>query len=113
VVRNELRDDDLFVRLGGDEFGVVFSGRNSSLAAMALTGIYDRLSRTPLRFGESTRPLSVSCGLADLARGDTIETAKARADQALYEAKRQGRGRFVTTTPHPPSAPSPLTRGEG
>ncbi|HEU4887527.1 MAG TPA: diguanylate cyclase [Thermoanaerobaculia bacterium] len=95
VVRNELRDDDLFVRLGGDEFAVLFSGRNSGLAAMVLTGIYDRLSRTPLRFGDTTRPLSVSCGLADLAAGDTIETAKARADQALYEAKRQGRGRWV------------------
>lgn len=95
VVRNELRDDDLFVRLGGDEFAVLFSGRNSGLAAMVLAGIYDRLSRTPLRFGDTTRPLSVSCGLADLATGDTIETAKARADQALYEAKRQGRGRWV------------------
>jgi diguanylate cyclase (GGDEF)-like protein len=95
VVRNELRDDDLFVRLGGDEFAVLFSARNSALAAMVLTGIYDRLSRTPLKFGETTRPLSVSCGLADLATGDTIETAKARADQALYEAKRQGRGRWV------------------
>jgi diguanylate cyclase (GGDEF)-like protein len=96
VVRNELRDDDLFVRLGGDEFAVLFSGRNSGLAAMVLAGIYDRLSRTPLRFGDTTRPLSVSCGLADLASDDTIETAKARADQALYEAKRQGRGRWVS-----------------
>ncbi len=97
VVRNELRDDDLFVRLGGDEFAVIFSGRNSGLAAMVLNGIYDRLSRTPLRFGEATRALSVSCGLVDLMAGDTIESAKARADQALYEAKRQGRGRFIAT----------------
>ena len=52
----------------------------------ALRAIYDRLARTSL---------SVSCGVTALAARDTIESAKARADRALYEAKRQGRGRWV------------------
>ena len=95
LVRNELREVDLFARLGGDEFAIVFAGLAAAQAATVLDGIYDRIRRTPLRFDRATRPLSASCGLAALASADTIETAKARADKALYEAKRAGRGRYV------------------
>jgi len=95
LVRTELRDGDLFARLGGDEFAIAFAPGPSGEPPSVLDGIYERLTRTPLRFDRTTRPLSASCGLAAVGRGDTIETAKARADKALYEAKRQGRGRWV------------------
>jgi diguanylate cyclase (GGDEF)-like protein len=86
LVRHELRDVDLFVRLGGDEFAVLFAGLSPVEAEPALRGLYERLSGTTI---------SVSCGVATLHPNDTLEAAKARADHALYEAKRQGRGRWV------------------
>jgi diguanylate cyclase (GGDEF)-like protein len=92
LVRNELRDGDLFARLGGDEFAIVFGGEH---AAAVLDAVYGRLARTPLRFDGASRPLSASCGVAALIPGDTIESARARADKALYEAKKQGRGRYL------------------
>jgi diguanylate cyclase (GGDEF)-like protein len=91
VVRNELTDEDLFVRLGGDEFAVLFADDPEG----ALHRIYDRLGRTPLRYGGTIRPISVSGGVTGLSARDTMESAKARADRSLYEAKRQGRGRWV------------------
>ncbi|MDQ3281989.1 MAG: diguanylate cyclase [Acidobacteriota bacterium] len=95
IVRNELREGDLFARLGGDEFAIVFSGLNVDVAAATLDGIYERLSRTPLRFDGVSRLLSASCGLGAILDGDTIEAVRERADKALYEAKRAGRGRYV------------------
>ncbi|HEY0160831.1 MAG TPA: diguanylate cyclase [Thermoanaerobaculia bacterium] len=94
LIRNELRDSDLFARLGGDEFAIVFAG-TSDQARPVLDAIYTRLARTPLRFDGAVRPLSASCGLATLVAGETVEAARARADKALYEAKRTGRGRYV------------------
>lgn len=95
VVRAELQANDIFARLGGDEFAVVFGEQTLGDAQEALQRIYDRLSRTPLRFDGKTRQLSASCGLTSLVAADSAEKVKERADRALYEAKRSGRGRFV------------------
>ncbi|HET7433792.1 MAG TPA: diguanylate cyclase [Thermoanaerobaculia bacterium] len=60
-----------------------------------LSSLYARLARTPFRYDNATRPYSASSGLAPAAADDSLETLKKRADEALYEAKRQGRGRWV------------------
>lgn len=95
VVRAELRLADVFFRLGGDEFAIVFPQLSASDARDVVTRIYERLQRTPLRFDGVQRPLTVSCGIANLTSDDSEESARVRADRALYEAKRQGRARFV------------------
>ncbi|HEX7150917.1 MAG TPA: diguanylate cyclase [Thermoanaerobaculia bacterium] len=86
LVRAELREADLFARLGGDEFAVIFAGLTAEAAVPRLDAIYERLQGTTL---------SASCGVATIGAGDSVESAKERADQALYEAKRAGRGRYV------------------
>jgi diguanylate cyclase (GGDEF)-like protein len=86
LIRHELRECDVFIRLGGDEFAVIFAGLSTAEAERALRGVYERLSATTL---------SASCGLTVLHPLDTLESVKARADHALYEAKRQGRGRWI------------------
>lgn len=95
LVRNELRENDLFARLGGDEFAIVFMEVDAARASSMLDSIYERIRRTPLRFDGASRPLSASCGVAHFAANDTMESARERADKALYEAKRAGRGRYV------------------
>ena len=98
LIRNSIRPNDVFARLGGDEFAIVFSSVSTDEASSMLTRIFETLSRTPLRFDGATRLLSASCGLAPLSKGDAADDAKERADRALYDAKRQGRGRFVVAS---------------
>jgi len=40
--------------------------------------------------------LTLSCGLAELSAGDTVESLMERADRALYEAKNSGKNRVRT-----------------
>jgi len=93
VLRTNQRGVDLVSRLGGEEFCVLFA-RSSHEAGLAFDArLRERLraaSRAELGF-----ELDFSTGLAVLAEGEQrIEELLARADAALYEAKRNGRGRL-------------------
>lgn len=95
LIRAELRPSDILARLGGDEFGVLLPRTSTADTIPLVESLYARLTRTPFRYDTTTRPLSASTGIAPIEANDTPETLKKRADSALYEAKRQGRGRWV------------------
>jgi len=95
LIRNELGPEDVFARLGGDEFAVFFPGAPVESALKVVESIYARIARTPFRFNDTTRQFSASFGIAAANGEETPESLKRRADEALYEAKRQGRGRYV------------------
>jgi diguanylate cyclase (GGDEF)-like protein len=95
MIRHELRPADIFARLGGDEFAVFFPATRVDAAILLITACYRRVAATPFRYDDATRPLSASAGLATALDEDTLADLKRRADQALYEAKREGRGRWV------------------
>ncbi len=91
-----LRADDLVARLGGDEFVVLAAGLTLGQAEMRFTGIGRAVK-------EACRPLlpdgivgSISIGVAEQSAGDTADSLQQRADAALYEAKRNGKGRVAT-----------------
>ncbi|MEY4562455.1 MAG: hypothetical protein RLZZ618_1732 [Pseudomonadota bacterium] len=91
-MRESLRTGDVPGRLGGDEF-VALLPDTSVQDAIAVA---DRIVR-PLR-ASSSLPLSLSFGVVHLQAGESITDALHRADQALYEAKRQGRNCAVVAT---------------
>lgn len=95
IVRAAIRPDDLFARIGGDEFALFFPHTAVEGAVAVVEAIYARLAQSPLQFGAESRRLSVSTGLAVAKNDDSPDKLKRRTDEALYEAKRQGRGRWV------------------
>ncbi|HEX2062712.1 MAG TPA: diguanylate cyclase [Thermoanaerobaculia bacterium] len=98
LIRNELRPTDVFARIGGDEFAVLFPRTPLDGAVQVVESIYQRLASTPFRYNDATRRFSASSGIAAMREDDSPETVKQRADEALYQAKREGRGRWVVAT---------------
>jgi diguanylate cyclase (GGDEF)-like protein len=47
-------------------------------------------------YGQPAAPVTVSLGLATLREGEAADTLVRRADQALYEAKKQGKNQTRT-----------------
>ncbi len=81
-----LRATDLLARYGGEEFVIAFSASPLDVAL----AVVDRVR------GATPRGLTCSAGLAAWRPGESPEELVARADGALYEAKRGGRDRTVT-----------------
>ncbi|MCW2599583.1 MAG: diguanylate cyclase with sensor [Frankiales bacterium] len=92
-IRGEVRDVDTVARYGGEEIVVVLPETDKAGAAMLAERICDAIARKP--FGEPGAPpvhLTVSAGGAVFpVHGLAASVLLARADEALYTAKRAGR----------------------
>ncbi|MGB8634060.1 MAG: GGDEF domain-containing protein [Rhodanobacteraceae bacterium] len=91
VIRAHARIEDVAARIGGEEFAVLFP----ETAVASAHGICERLRQsvreTTFRFGDARQTITVSIGIAGLQDGDTRAALMQRADQALYQAKNNGR----------------------
>lgn len=98
-----LRAADLLGRYGGDEFVVLLPGLEAKDAHL----VAERIRRTltaPVPLDEQQMlPITLSLGLATHTVGDEADWKQLlqRADQALYQAKKQGRNCAVQWTPQP------------
>lgn len=98
LLTEEVRgDEDLPARLGGDEFVVLFPRATAAEAKACMDRVRVRLVGEPITADDGTLvPLGGSFGVAQLIDKTTSqEELFEDADQALYEAKRTGRGRVV------------------
>lgn len=94
-LQRNIRDCDFVARYGGEEF-VVILHNTASAEAMKLSGARrEAISRIAFQFGPSSFNVTVSCGIATFSADDTPERVFARADAALYQAKKAGRNRCV------------------
>ncbi len=90
VVRSSVRRGDCLYRFGGEEFVLLLADVDTEGLRIALAKVQTQV-RARLR--SPGGPVTVSIGACLLDHADTWQAWLARADQALYSAKRNGRNR--------------------
>ena len=95
--RAALRRGDLFGRIGGEEFAAVFPGCAPDMAMQVAERLQREIQRLSFSHDDQTFGITVSQGLSSLTYEDeSIDSLFARADAAMYQAKRQGKNRIIS-----------------
>ena len=94
TIAKAIRADDVFARIGGEEFALVFIGTAKETAMKIAEKLLRTVENMDLSHVHEGLNLTVSIGLAcSCERYDTVEAMIKSADYRLYEAKRNGRNR--------------------
>lgn len=98
LLRGRLRNTDLIGRYGGEEFIVALAGVDIAQATTLLDRIREDFSQLPHAHGRGAVRASFSCGIAAVPSYMTGSSLIEAADEALLQAKREGRNRIVATS---------------
>ncbi|WP_146205162.1 sensor domain-containing diguanylate cyclase [Spiribacter halobius] len=96
TLRRCLRASDTLGRYGGDELCAVLPHADAEAALAVAEKVRRTVHELAFR-GRGPRPVCITCsvGVAVLVGDERVEALLARADDALYQAKRAGRDRVV------------------
>ncbi|HEV2530163.1 GGDEF domain-containing protein [Phenylobacterium sp.] len=84
-----VRESDIVGRMGGDEFAVILVQADQTIAEAKAAALAGAIQREPIAFGDWTAPLHISYGVAQISHDLEPEALVARADAAMYAAKRE------------------------
>ena len=96
ILKQRLRQTDFVGRYGGEEFCVLLSGSPMQEAGVVAEQIRKSVEQSGFHSADKPITLTISCGFTDFRDGDTPESAFARADRAMYQAKKEGKNRCVS-----------------
>ena len=90
-VKSQLRSADLVGRYGGDELVIALAGCDGPAAFAVAERIRTVVAATPIVTEDGVVNVTLSIGVAGAEHGEGLLPVLARADLALYDAKRAGR----------------------
>jgi len=97
-LRQVTRDEDILARYGGEEFILLLRNVTAEKAHERCTEILKSVAAKSFEWDHPTRVIrlsvTISCGMTEFSRGDTIYDILHRADTALYQAKKLGKNRI-------------------
>ena len=90
-LRDAAADHHIAARVGGEEFAILLPGTNLVAARLFAEGTRSAFGAMAIEGLPDARRCTASFGVAELIQGEGIAELMARADAALYEAKKSGR----------------------
>lgn len=94
LIKETAREADIVVRYGGDEFVVIMPETDQKQAFKSAVRILDKVREHRFGVDQGRLRVTLSAGVADYPGGDMTESDLLKmADEALYQAKAEGRDR--------------------
>ncbi|AYO29407.1 diguanylate cyclase [Biomaibacter acetigenes] len=90
IIKNSIRTVDIAGRFGGEEFVIILPGTKEEGAV----AVAERIRKSIETYPFPHRKVTASLGIALAKNSDSVDSLLEKADQALYQAKRQGKNRF-------------------
>ena len=94
IAKSVLRETDVLVRYGGEEFLVILPDSDTKGAEFVLNRLKQVLQKSPLIYDDKRIEITFSGGIAQLRPDENGHALILRADAALFAAKHAGRNCF-------------------
>lgn len=98
LLANDCRQSDVLARYGGDEFVIFLPATDAQHAATLCNRIRDHVTSRLFAQGRHQTKITLSFGIAS-SKNASLNELIARADEALYASKKDGRDRFSIYRP--------------
>ncbi len=95
LFKSSIREYDRAYRYGGEEFLIIFNRATKEDAVKVAERIMKLVRNNKLIYKNQVIRITLSMGLTEHQKGDTLESLIERADAAVYEAKKAGKDRLV------------------
>ncbi|WP_131795803.1 GGDEF domain-containing protein [Fluoribacter gormanii] len=96
IFQDSMRPIDFLARYGGEEFVIIFEGLSLEQTKVKLESLRCEIENFHFIFRGNRVPVTVSFGLTNFIEGDDADSLFMRADEALYQAKNNGRNQITT-----------------
>ncbi len=94
LIKSHLRDSDIFGRVGGEEFTILLTQTKISGALKIANKLLKTIEEHEFIYNGTVVPVTISIGITSILKNDSYHSIVDRVDNALYQAKSNGRNRI-------------------
>ena len=87
--------EDYAIRWGGEEFLLIFMGLDEKKAFLETEKILSSIQNMKVTYGDKAVSVTMTLGVAEYRKDETIDRMVKRADDSLYKGKALGRNRVI------------------
>ena len=101
MINERLRDSDTICRWGGEEFLILLPECDITRATRICEEIRKTIEKRVVIYAEHEINVTASIGITEMQQGEAALPLIKRVDDALYEAKKNGRNKISINYPSP------------